>query len=432
MNLSHLNRRQFLLASAAAATLSRPVRAATTTRPDHVIVAIARGGWDTTFSLDPKLGHKVIEGPVSRHETKDDVEYLLELNQNQVVQCNDYRRPAVRTFFENWGSRTAVLNGQFVGSITHDPCRLRILTGTADFSSPDFATVFGYEFGRDLPLGSIDFSASSFPGPLAATTGRVGHRNQLRALLDPELFMKPAPGATDPLPLRRLDLSERDLIRDFMERRADRFRGLVGEGGANDRHVDDLLESIDRRDRVLEVGPELVGDLMIGEEPSLEQQTSLAVDLLTKGLCRSITLKDAGNWDTHRANDEQHVLHEHFFRTIDNMLHELQAAGMLERTLVFVCSEMGRTPRINADAGKDHWGHTTQLLVGGGVNGGHRFGGTDDYGEGQWVDFATGEVFAKGERMKYDNVVAGILHMLDVDPEKWLPGVKPFLASSLV
>jgi hypothetical protein len=420
-----LSRRHFLFASAAAAAIARPVRAQATTRPDHVIVVLARGGWDTTYALDPKMDVELIEGPVTLNEAPGDEEYVADLHDNIRIQCNDYRRPAVKTFFENWGHRAALINGQFVGSITHEPCRLRILTGTSDHTKPDFVTIFGSVYGTDLPLGSIDFSAHGFPGPLASTTGRVGANNQLRALLDPDTFHAPPPGM-EQLPLRRLSGTEQDLVRDYLERRADAYEAAVADAGANARHLAALRDSLERRERLRDVGPELVGDLTIGELPSFSQQASLAVDLVTKGLCRAITLRDTGQWDTHRGNSEQHALHQHFFTVLDQLAADLEAADMLDRTLVYVCSEMARTPRLNSGGGKDHWGHTSQILLGGGVNGGKRFGGTDEYGEGQWVDYASGEVYAKGERIKYDNVVAGILQTLDIDSQAWLPGVEAF------
>ncbi|MFO1093614.1 MAG: DUF1501 domain-containing protein [Planctomycetaceae bacterium] len=52
---------------------------------------------------------------------------------------------------------------------------------------------------------------------------------------------------------------------------------------------------------------------------------------------------------------------------------------MLEETLVAVLSEFGRSPRINALAGRDHWGHVFSVaLAGGGIRGGRVIGRSDD------------------------------------------------------
>ena len=51
---------------------------------------------------------------------------------------------------------------------------------------------------------------------------------------------------------------------------------------------------------------------------------------------------------------------------------------MLERTLVLVTGEFGRTPRINKNAGRDHWGPAfTVALGGGGIQGGRVLGKSD-------------------------------------------------------
>jgi uncharacterized protein (DUF1501 family) len=49
---------------------------------------------------------------------------------------------------------------------------------------------------------------------------------------------------------------------------------------------------------------------------------------------------------------------------------------MLQRTLVVVMGEFGRTPKVNGGAGRDHWNFCYGLmLAGGGMKGGHIFGG---------------------------------------------------------
>jgi uncharacterized protein (DUF1501 family) len=47
-------------------------------------------------------------------------------------------------------------------------------------------------------------------------------------------------------------------------------------------------------------------------------------------------------------------------------LEDVEARGLSERILLVVCGEMGRTPRINKNGGRDHWGNLAPLLVAGG------------------------------------------------------------------
>jgi uncharacterized protein (DUF1501 family) len=63
------------------------------------------------------------------------------------------------------------------------------------------------------------------------------------------------------------------------------------------------------------------------------------------------------------------------------LLEDLDQRGRLGETLVVVLGEFGRTPRINKDAGRDHWGLCQSvLLAGGGVQGGQVYGSSDRTG----------------------------------------------------
>src|SRR5205807_1205091 len=60
---------------------------------------------------------------------------------------------------------------------------------------------------------------------------------------------------------------------------------------------------------------------------------------------------------------------------------DLSARGLLDQTLVVWLSEFGRTPRINGQAGRDHWGRVFSIaLAGAGVRGGQVIGASDRHG----------------------------------------------------
>ncbi len=89
------------------------------------------------------------------------------------------------------------------------------------------------------------------------------------------------------------------------------------------------------------------------------------------------------NWDAHFRNFDQH--REHLLpladRSLSALIEDLDARGLLESTLVVALGEFGRTPRINAEGGRDHWPHCyTVLMAGGGVRGGAVFGASDKIG----------------------------------------------------
>lgn len=85
-------------------------------------------------------------------------------------------------------------------------------------------------------------------------------------------------------------------------------------------------------------------------------------------------------YDMHENNFA--MLREHNLPVLDALLpallDDLHDRGLLDSTLVFVMGEMGRSPRINAKAGRDHWPQCTFcLMAGGGVKPGVCYGTTD-------------------------------------------------------
>src|SRR5437773_2457518 len=63
------------------------------------------------------------------------------------------------------------------------------------------------------------------------------------------------------------------------------------------------------------------------------------------------------------------------------LISDLDQRGLLERTLVILLGEFGRTPKVNKDAGRDHWPHAMSVLMaGGGIPGGQVVGATDAKG----------------------------------------------------
>ena len=70
-----------------------------------------------------------------------------------------------------------------------------------------------------------------------------------------------------------------------------------------------------------------------------------------------------------------------FDRPFAQLVADLADRGMLDSTLIVVLSEFGRTPRINRNYGRDHWGNSWSICLGGaGIQRGAVFGKTDDTG----------------------------------------------------
>ena len=93
------------------------------------------------------------------------------------------------------------------------------------------------------------------------------------------------------------------------------------------------------------------------------------------------------------------------------LIEDLDERGLLDSTLVIVMGEMGRTPRINRNAGRDHWPQCGfSLLAGGGVKQGYVHGATDKYAASPISDSVSPADF-----------VATIYHLLGIDPSMTVP-----------
>ncbi|MDG2126697.1 MAG: DUF1501 domain-containing protein [Fuerstiella sp.] len=102
--------------------------------------------------------------------------------------------------------------------------------------------------------------------------------------------------------------------------------------------------------------------------------------------CRS-----AGSWDTHGSNFDclKDDLLPEFDQCFSALVEDLDQRNLLDQTSLLVSSEMGRNPKIGdrrsggvSGAGRDHWTHLlTNVVAGGGIQGGRIYGSSDRLGE---------------------------------------------------
>jgi hypothetical protein len=165
--------------------------------------------------------------------------------------------------------------------------------------------------------------------------------------------------------------------------------------------LDVTKESERVRNRYGKGSPKHLGD----GGPMWNDQLLMARRLVEAG-CRVVTVA-YGFWDTHGGNFR--YLKEHlplFDAGISALVEDIYARGLDNDVTVCVWGEFGRTPKINKDAGRDHWARVNSaLLAGGGMKTGQVIGSTDS---------AAGE--AKDEPVPYPSVLATVYRNLGIDP----------------
>ena len=113
-------------------------------------------------------------------------------------------------------------------------------------------------------------------------------------------------------------------------------------------------------------------------------------------------------WDTHALNADrlQDNLCPQFDVTFAALMDDLTERGLLDETLVVVIGEFGRTPKINANGGRDHWGHVFSFaMAGAGIRGGQVIGASDKNGA-----YPATAPFTGGD------LTATMFHLLGIDP----------------
>ncbi|MCB9666033.1 MAG: DUF1501 domain-containing protein [Alphaproteobacteria bacterium] len=388
-----------------------------------LVVVLANGGWDVSYVLDPKPGSPFVDGPELDEEASEpeDVEATSTFGE-LVVGTNAHKRPVTGDFFARWAHRAVLVRGLWVGSISHDACRARVLTGTPSDGRPDVAAMVGAARAGSVPLPYMDLAGAGYTGELAALTGQSGARNQLRFLLDRSQALFGPDGT--PYPRYVAHAQDRPAIDAWLADRAARQEVRRAAGAGATWRLDDAAIARTRASQLREAGPTLAQSLASAGS-SLAARLGLAADLLQGGLSRTVLVDSGASWDTHDDNAEQHALHEDLFAGLDALMARLQQEGRLDRTTVVVLSEMTRTPRRNEAGGKDHWPVTSALLLGGGLAGGRVLGGTDARLDAVPVDLRTGLPSPSGTVLRYDHLAAGLLSLLDADPGRWFGGLTP-------
>jgi hypothetical protein len=111
------------------------------------------------------------------------------------------------------------------------------------------------------------------------------------------------------------------------------------------------------------------------------QSTLLARRLVESGV--TFVTVHMGGWDDHseieRAMQNKLPIYD---RALASLVEDLNERGLYERVAICVCGEFGRTPRVNNTAGRDHWGESGFVVLGGGgLRTGLVVGSTNERGE---------------------------------------------------
>jgi len=415
-----MNRRHFICSASAtlAAIGLSPLAAlgAPNTASRKLIIVFVQGGWDPTRVFADGFDHDGVdmEEGAERSEAGN-IPYIAHID-----------RPSVSAFMHANHQRMLILNGVMVRAIAHELCTTIALTGDTSGLSADWAAIAGHAESDAYTLPHLVLGGPNFAGELGTAVARTGSNGQLEGLLSGDILKLAdgTPGSLLPRPAQ-------GIIDRYINRRA-QARALSASAGMDANLAAAFLEA-NRRATALQDYRHVMD---FTATTDLRTQASVGVNALSLGLSRCVTMGHSGGgingWDTHSENDDQQgPMWENLFGGLTQLMALLEdtpgteAATLAKETTVMVLSEMGRTPALNANLGKDHWPFTSVMLLGDGLSTDRVVGGFDDGWMGETIDFNSGGVSDSGRILSIESVGATVLAHMGLDPGEHVTGTEP-------
>ncbi|MEO6811320.1 MAG: DUF1501 domain-containing protein [Isosphaeraceae bacterium] len=201
---------------------------------------------------------------------------------------------------------------------------------------------------------------------------------------------------------------------DDLRRRLDHHEAIQGMDGFTQRAFDiltshKLFDALD----VTKEDPRLrarygVGDMKAESDgPPCCMDHFLMARRLVEAGARCVTIS-FGRWDTHGQNFKSNKERiPKLDMALSALIEDLYARGLDQDVSVVVWGEFGRTPKINKDAGRDHWPQVSfAMLAGGGMRTGQVIGATNPYAE-----------VARERPVTFQSVFATLYQNLGIDPD---------------
>lgn len=311
----------------------------------RIVVFNMHGGLSQLESWDPKPGTKT-GGPFRAIPTSVPGTHICELLPHTAKQMH----------------HLCLMRGVNTSEDDHGKGIYMMLTGRRQTASTDYPQI-GAVAAKMLCDDSL-----GLPGHIIVTPGGGGGRGNESAYLGPKYSSISLGGDKPPQ-----NSAKPDSITDVSEQRRHEFRRKINQEFLSRRRTaitdaythsyEQALRLMERRD-VFDVSKEPAADLDRYGKHDFGRQCLMARRLVENGV--SFVQVTHSNYDTHNENFNFHIeqLGE-FDQGFGNFVNDIAERGLLEKTLIVVLSEFGRTPHINLYYGRDHWSKAWTVVMAG-------------------------------------------------------------------
>lgn len=362
-----MDRRDFMkLAAFAGLSVSLPAlstraRANPSQGPLWVMID-ANGGWDPTSLCDPK-------GRLSESEEDPmNKSYLA----SEIGKVGNIRFAPVggnQAFFEKHYKRLLILNGVDTETNSHDTGSRNVWSGKLGEGHPCFAALVAGAVGPEKPMSFMTSGGFDFTAGVVAPT-RTGNMNALSRLAFPNRL-----DASSEENLYHTDETMDRIVRTQRERLETLMRNETLPARVERLS---MLHTARLGENQLKYLTEFLPASLDDSNNPLKRQAQVAIAGYRAGITVSASLS-YGGFDTHGNHDATHIPRlTALLEGIDFLLEEAERTGVIDRLVVVVGSDFGRTPGYNPTNGKDHWSVTSMMLMGPGIPGNREIGLTDD------------------------------------------------------
>lgn len=366
-----LSRRQFFSSLAGASAFALPgldlfsspaMAAEMSSRQKRMIVINLAGGLSQLESWDPKPG-TATGGPFRAIPTSVPGLHISELlPKTAKVMHHLALVRSLNTNLPDHGKGTYLMN-----------------TGRRQTPAMEYP-VLGAVVAKALDTGG----ASALPGHIIISPTGSGGRSADSAYLGPKYGSVSLNGGKAPQYTERpAALAEEASIcaNDIRRKLNDRFalRRRTAQTDAYAQSYEQGLELMRSR-HIFDITKESAKDQERYGSHDFGRHCLLARRLVESGI--SYVRVTHSNYDTHNENFNFHFEQvSEFDGPFSTLVTDLFERGLLDSTLIVVMSEMGRTPTINANYGRDHWGKAWSICLGGaGIQRGAVIGSTNETG----------------------------------------------------